>query len=247
MDTTDNYPTYYNKDQRIRTTTYGEKHYDWNLCKGCIAHTTRNSAISRSAGVVVFGVDHRIFIPEPHLIQESWEFIAAPKYAVGKTFDLSSTVNTPTNLPNQVPHLLIIGEAPGESEDASGQLFFGKSGNLWTRVLTITKLHFTYIMTNRLCCRPTHTAPTNRNTVGSNRSPSPQEIATCEPHINHLVSEYKFDGLILLGDKAHSYKSPLPRLELVHPSFILRQDYPLYACKKMRDKLVNFVNSLKLT
>lgn len=246
MGTPSNYPTYYNQDPRIRTTTFRGIHFDWNRCTNCTAFNTRNSAITRSAGVVVFGIDHRIFIPEPHLIQEAWEFISASKYSAGKTFDLSAS--TSTTLPKQVPHLLIIGEAPGESEDVSGQLFFGKSGNQWNRIIQLTKLNFTYILTNRLCCRPTHTTETatKLSKLGTNRPPSPQEMTSCEPHINHLVQEYSFDGLILLGEKAHTYKSKLPRLELVHPSFILRQDYPLYACKKMRDKLRNFINSLKL-
>lgn len=172
--------------------------------------------------------------------------MSTTKYSAGKTFDLT---NPSTSFsPKQVPHLLIIGEAPGESEDETGQLFFGKSGNQWNRILKLTKLNFTYILTNRLCCRPIHTAETATKIakLGTNRTPSPQEIASCEPHINHLITEYNFNGLLLLGEKAHTYKSQLPRLELVHPSFILRQDYPLYACKKMRDKLCTFINSLKL-
>jgi DNA polymerase len=65
---------------------------------------------------------------------------------------------------------MIIGEAPGAEEDRQGIPFVGRSGKLLNELLASIALdrHQVFI-TNTVKCRPEH-----------NRTPSPDEVATCK-------------------------------------------------------------------
>lgn len=74
---------------------------------------------------------------------------------------------------NPTADIVFIGEAPGADEDAQGEPFVGRAGQLLNKILDA--IHFkreeVYIC-NILKCRPPN-----------NRDPQPEEIDACEPHL----------------------------------------------------------------
>jgi uracil-DNA glycosylase family 4 len=66
--------------------------------------------------------------------------------------------------------LMLIGEGPGQQEDAQGKPFVGKSGQLLTKILSIVGIARPEIyITNIVKCRPPN-----------NRRPAPLETSTCK-------------------------------------------------------------------
>jgi len=83
-------------------------------------------------------------------------------------------------------NILIIGEAPGAKEDASGKPFVGSSGKILRKELE--KLPGTIIITNTVKCRP----PKNRN-------PNSVEVQTCKQFLDKEIVHYNPDLIILVG------------------------------------------------
>jgi DNA polymerase len=80
---------------------------------------------------------------------------------------------------NPQADVMVIGEAPGQSEDEQGLPFVGKSGQLLDKILASVELspeEDVYI-SNIVKCRP----PQNRN-------PSTKEITTCKPYLLEQIS-----------------------------------------------------------
>jgi len=88
--------------------------------------------------------------------------------------------------------IVVIGEAPGAEEDASGRPFVGRSGQLLTKILQA--VHFereeVYIC-NILKCRP----PGNRN-------PLEDEIGFCRPWLQQQLQILKPKIILILGKVA---------------------------------------------
>jgi DNA polymerase len=125
--------------------------------------------------------------------------------------------------------LVFVGEAPGADEDAQGEPFVGKAGQLLTKM--IEAMGYTrddvYIC-NVLKCRP----PGNRN-------PEPDEVAKCEPFLKRqlaairprmIVALGKFAAQCLLRDDTpitrlrggfRSYEG-IPLMPTLHPAYLLR-------------------------
>lgn len=89
--------------------------------------------------------------------------------------------------------LMIVGEAPGADEDAQGQPFVGRAGQLLDKMLQATgrsRARDTYIA-NVLKCRP----PGNRN-------PEAEEIAKCSPFLMQQIELNQPKALLLAGSFA---------------------------------------------
>ena len=90
-------------------------------------------------------------------------------------------------------HCMVVGEAPGEQEDAQGEPFVGAAGQLLDRMLAALGLGRgdgtpaqQVFIANTLKCRP----PRNRN-------PSPEELAACRPFLMRQVADvlsYRHDA-----------------------------------------------------
>jgi DNA polymerase len=129
---------------------------------------------------------------------------------------------------------MVIGEAPGEDEDAQGEPFVGPSGQLLDNMLKAVGLNRkaqgeggVYI-TNTLKCRP----PGNRN-------PTAEELATCAPYLMRQVALVQPKVILAMGRFAvqsvlqttepigklrgqlHSYQG-VPVVVTYHPSYLLR-------------------------
>ena len=131
--------------------------------------------------------------------------------------------------------ILLIGEAPGETEDLRGEPFVGQAGQLLDRMLTAAGLADQVFMTNTVFWKPP-----------GNRSPSPQEQAACVPFVERAFALMQPKAVLLVG--AAAAKSVLntedglmkirgqwrewrlddgsaraPAMATLHPAFLLRQ------------------------
>jgi len=140
-----------------------------------------------------------------------------------------SRTNLVFGVGNPDADLVFVGEAPGADEDAQGEPFVGKAGQLLTKM--IEAMGYTrddvYIC-NVLKCRP----PGNRN-------PEPDEVAKCEPFLKRqlaairprmIVALGKFAAQCLLRDDTpitrlrggfRSYEG-IPLMPTLHPAYLLR-------------------------
>lgn len=131
--------------------------------------------------------------------------------------------------------LVVIGEGPGAEEDARGEPFVGRAGQLLDKMLGAAGLKDRVFITNTVFWRPP-----------GNRTPSPQEQATCLPFLERAIELVSPKMLLLVG--APSAKSmlkreegilslrgrwfewrseagnlELPAMPTLHPAFLLRQ------------------------
>ena len=132
--------------------------------------------------------------------------------------------------------LMVVGEAPGEQEDSSGEPFVGPAGQLLDRMLAalgLTRAEAApgrqVFIANTLKCRP----PRNRN-------PTAEELAACQPFLERQVALVqpqvilamgKFAVQTLLGSDApvgklrgqvHRWRG-VPLVVTYHPAYLLRQ------------------------
>lgn len=94
---------------------------------------------------------------------------------------------------NPSARLLLIGEAPGAQEDASGVPFVGRAGQLLDRMLASVDLdpgRDAYIC-NVIKCRPP-----------DNRRPTPAEIAACRPFLLRQIALVNPALILLVGATA---------------------------------------------
>lgn len=139
--------------------------------------------------------------------------------------------------------VLFIGEAPGPDEDMVGQPFIGRSGELLDRWIEDSLEHtkfmilsgqadedlrikegsiYSYGITNLVCCKPI-------DKEGKIRAPSKEEADACNPRLVATIKACNPKLLVFLGrESAKNAVLPeplasLPRVELQHPAYILRQ------------------------
>lgn len=88
------------------------------------------------------------------------------------------------------PECLVVGEAPGADEDASGEPFVGKAGRLLDAMLAAIGLARTrnVFVANVLKCRPP-----------GNRDPSPTEIAQCRPFLERQIALLAPPMILVVG------------------------------------------------
>ncbi len=145
---------------------------------------------------------------------------------------------------------LIVGEAPGENEDAQGEPFVGPAGKLLDNMLAamrvgvsddgkaagLSRQHGVYIA-NALKCRP----PANRN-------PSPEEAAMCEPYLARQIELLRPKIIVAMGKFAiqslTGSTEPVGKLRgrvhtLKHASYaapVIVTYHPAYLLRNLPDK-----------
>ena len=85
--------------------------------------------------------------------------------------------------------IMVIGEAPGADEDAQGEPFVGRAGQLLNKILEA--VHFKreeVFIANILKCRPPN-----------NRKPNPGEVEQCEPYLWKQIELIKPKFILCLG------------------------------------------------
>jgi uracil-DNA glycosylase len=130
------------------------------------------------------------------------------------------------------PHarLVFVGEAPGADEDAQGEPFVGRAGQLLTEIVTKgmrLRREDVYIC-NVIKCRP----PGNRN-------PEPDEVESCEPFLQRQLASIGPEVIVALGKFAAQTllrsKTPITQMRgrwfdyrgimlmpTFHPAYLLR-------------------------
>jgi uracil-DNA glycosylase family 4 len=151
---------------------------------------------------------------------------------------------------NPDAELMFVGEAPGADEDARGEPFVGRAGQLLTRIIETMGLSRDEVyIANILKCRP----DMPRGAPG-NRPPTPKEMSTC---INYLIEQIEIIQprvLVALGATAvegllgtrgamrqlrgawHSYHDT-PLMITYHPSYLLRNQSPVEKRKVWEDMM----------
>jgi DNA polymerase len=129
--------------------------------------------------------------------------------------------------------LMIVGEAPGADEDATGKPFVGRAGQLLDRMLTAIGLDRTGVyIANVLPWRPP-----------GNRTPTPLEVAACLPFTQRQIELVAPRWLVTVGAAAtHTITGAadgimrlrgkwlevdiglhrVPVLPMLHPAYLLR-------------------------
>ncbi len=130
---------------------------------------------------------------------------------------------------NPRAELMFIGEAPGADEDAQGEPFVGRAGQLLTKI--IAAMGYTreeVYITNILKCRPPQ-----------NRTPLPDEIVNCLPYVLSQIELVRPKVIVALGATAlralldvqlgitkmrgHWYTfRDIPIMPTFHPAYLLR-------------------------
>ncbi len=99
---------------------------------------------------------------------------------------------------NAKAELMFVGEAPGVEEDAKGEPFVGRAGQLLTRIIEAMgfRREGVYIA-NVLKCRPDMPA-----SVSGNRKPRSDEMRTCLPWLEKQIDLIKPRVMVALGATA---------------------------------------------
>ncbi|MEO1016734.1 MAG: uracil-DNA glycosylase [Pseudomonadota bacterium] len=144
--------------------------------------------------------------------------------------------------------LMLVGEAPGAEEDRQGKPFVGQSGQLLDRMMaTIGHDRSTFYITNAIFWRPP-----------GNRTPTPGEIALCQPFVEKQIELIQPKLLVFVGGIAAKalldttegvtklrgrhfcyqnihMRNACPAFVMFHPAYLLRQ--PLQKRLAWRDLL----------
>jgi DNA polymerase len=127
--------------------------------------------------------------------------------------------------------ILFVGEGPGENEDRQGLPFVGRAGELLTQMIEkgLEIPRSSVYICNIVKCRPP-----------GNRTPLPDEIATCSPFLDGQIAAVKPKVIVALGKPAtsmllghevaitrvrgtwHEYRG-IPLMPTLHPAYVLRQ------------------------
>ncbi|MGH2569476.1 MAG: uracil-DNA glycosylase, partial [Bacteroidota bacterium] len=132
------------------------------------------------------------------------------------------------------PHaeIVLIGEAPGADEDAQGEPFVGRAGQLLNKILEAIRLKREEVyICNILKCRPPN-----------NRDPQPEEIDACLPHLWKQLEIIKPKIILCLGrisaqvllktnasltelrSRVHDYRG-IKMMVTYHPAALLRNPH----------------------
>jgi DNA polymerase len=131
--------------------------------------------------------------------------------------------------------LMFVGEAPGADEDAQGEPFVGRAGELLTRIIqTMGLSRETVYIANILKCRPDTPGQSS-----GNRKPTPEEMQTCIPFLHEQIDLIGPEVIVALGATAvegllgktvgimktrghwQTYRGT-PLMPTYHPAYLLR-------------------------
>lgn len=163
--------------------------------------------------------------------------VAARKHVVFGVGDISA-------------QLMFIGEAPGADEDAQGEPFVGRAGELLTKIIKAMGLSRDLVyIGNILKCRPDTPGQTS-----GNRKPAPAEMQTCIPYLHEQIDLIRPRVIVALGATAvegllgktigitklrgqwRTYRGT-PLMPTYHPAYLLRNQAPAEKRRVWEDML----------
>lgn len=173
--------------------------------------------------------------PEPRLLGNdlaALDSIEAVAERIRTTYCCALCPNRTHAVPgegNPQARLVLVGEGPGATEDATGRPFVGQAGQLLDSILqAIAVPRETVYITNIVKCRPPQ-----------NRKPLPDEIAACIPYLHRQLELIRPKVILAMGGtageallgvrkslgelrgKVHTYNG-IPLVVTYHPAALLR-------------------------
>lgn len=160
-----------------------------------------------------------------------WEVLQARVAACTRCGLAASRTQTVFGVGSTGAEWLIVGEAPGAEEDARGEPFVGRAGQLLNSMLRAVGLAREQVyIANVLKCRPP-----------GNRDPSAAEAAECLPYLEQQIALLKPKILLVVGriaaqnllrtdsplgrlrQQVHCFGlSQVPLVATYHPAYLLR-------------------------
>ena len=160
---------------------------------------------------------------------------------------------------NETADLMFVGEAPGADEDAQGEPFVGKAGQLLTKIIQTMGLSRDEVyIANILKCRP----DTPRQRSG-NRPPTVEEMNTCSPWLHRQIDLIEPRIIVALGKTAveglleqqvaitrfrgtwQTYRG-IPLMPTFHPAYLLHQQ-SLASKRKLWEDMLAVMEKLNLS
>ena len=162
----------------------------------------------------------------------------------------SSRTQTVFGVGNPDAEIMFVGEAPGADEDAQGEPFVGRAGQLLTKIIKAMGFAREEVyIANILKCRP--------DTPGSsfgNRPPTPREMQTCRPYLMEQIDIIRPKVIVALGAVAVEgllgTRAPMrelrgrwnsfngtPLMVTYHPAYLLRNQSPSEKRKVWEDMM----------
>ena len=179
-------------------------------------------------GISVGGSGRQLFGgPFAHL--ESLEAIADTVKGCTRCPLYASATNAVPGEGNPNAELVVVGEAPGANEDASGRPFYGAAGQLLTKILEAIDLRREEVF---ICNVLKHRPPDNRN-------PLPLEVEACSPYLVRQIELIRPKVILAVGlfaaqtllntklplvklrEAVHQYYG-IPLVVTYHPAALLR-------------------------
>lgn len=156
--------------------------------------------------------------------------LAAQATACTKCAELARCrTNVVFGVGNPRAELMFVGEAPGADEDAQGEPFVGRAGQLLTKIIEAMGYRRSEVyIANVLKCRPPE-----------NRVPEPDEMANCLPYLQRQIELIQPKVIVALGATAvrglldvnlgitkmrgnwYTYRD-VPIMPTFHPAYLLR-------------------------
>ena len=207
----------------------------WKLrAKPAAAMPTEDLALPPAAAVAVP-------MPEPEAVAAtgvtaapvaamSWDELAAAVAACRQCRLCEERKQAVLGVGDRKADWLFVGEGPGAEEDLRGEPFVGQAGKLLDNMLAAIGLkrgQDVYIA-NAVKCRPPE-----------NRTPTPEETATCRPYLERQIELIQPKLIVALGrpaaqtllqsdvkiaaarGKIHDYRG-IPLIVTYHPAYLLR-------------------------
>jgi len=162
----------------------------------------------------------------------------------------NSRTQTVFGVGNPDADVMFVGEAPGADEDAQGEPFVGKAGQLLTKIIKAMGFAREEVyIANILKCRP--------DTPGAaygNRPPTPREMETCKPYLMEQIDIIQPKVIVALGATAvegllgsripmHQVRGKwnqfngTPLMVTYHPAYLLRNQAPSEKRKVWEDMM----------
>lgn len=134
---------------------------------------------------------------------------------------------------NPAAELCFIGEGPGADEDAQGEPFVGKAGQLLDKMIAAMGMQRDEVyICNIVKCRPPE-----------NREPLPPEVSACLPYLTKqleivepkvivtlgnvpLKALFNVQGIMKLRGTWRLYGGAIPVMPTYHPAYVLRNPTP---------------------
>ena len=163
----------------------------------------------------------------------------------------SSRTQTVFGVGNPDAEIMFIGEAPGADEDAQGEPFVGRAGQLLTKIIKAMGFAREEVyIANILKCRPDVPA----GSFG-NRAPTPREMQTCRPYLMQQIEIIRPKVIVALGAVAVEgllgTRAPMrelrgrwesfngtPLMITYHPAYLLRNQSPSEKRKVWEDMML---------